>query len=95
MVVKQHKGDIVRVTVVPDGTYQLRGNPSLFACSLQSICRVFSWIAVMKKYLISTGKLSLSCFFNRRAKPQEATILFWFWNTLAQKGSETPEERSE
>lgn len=43
------------VTVVPAGTYWVRGSPSLFACSLQSTCTVISWMPVMERYLISSS----------------------------------------
>lgn len=46
---------MVGVTVVPAGTYWVRGSPSLFACSLQSTCTVIPWMPVMEKYLISSS----------------------------------------
>lgn len=46
---------MVRVTVVPAGTYWVRGSLSFFACSLQSTCTVIPWMPVMEKYLISSS----------------------------------------
>lgn len=53
---------MVRVTVVPAGTYWVRGSLSFFACSLQSTCTVIPWMPVMEKYLISSS-LSLPFHF--------------------------------
>lgn len=46
---------MVGVTVVPAGTYWVRGSLSFFACSLQSTCTVIPWMPVMEKYLISSS----------------------------------------